>query len=93
MRNLHECPKNVPIEDWRWFLLWIQANGFVTQGLTPACDLREDLIWDQLDYVTLSRDAGDWLDTVVYEWDFEDCRTVADLLIQIGKLRNRAGNS
>ena len=90
MRNLHQCPDNVPLEDWRWFLLWINKHGFVTQGLTPACDLHDDLIWDQLDYVVLAQDAGDYLDKAIYPWDFENCHTVADVLIRVGYLRERS---
>jgi len=77
----------VPLEDWRWFLLWINKHGFVTQGLTPACDLHEDLIWDQLDYEILAQDLGDYLDKVVYVWEVESCSTVFEVLVVIGKLR------
>lgn len=89
MRDLHECPDRVPLEDWRWFLLWIQRNGFVTQGLTPACDLHDDLIWDQLDYVILTNEVAEYLSNNVYVWDFDECRTVADVLHRIGELRQR----
>jgi len=90
MRDLHEFPKNVPIEDWRWFLLWIQTNSFVTQGITPACDLKEDLIWDQLDYVVLADDMGDYLGKVVQVWEVENCLTVEEILVKIGEIRQRA---
>lgn len=90
MRDLHEFPKNVPMEDCRWFLLWIQNNSFVTQGITPACDLKEDLIWDQLDYVVLANDMGDYLDKVVQVWEVENCLTVEEILVKIGELRQRA---
>lgn len=89
MRDLHECPNDVPIEDWRWFLLWIYQNRFVTQGITPACDLHDDMIWDQLDYEILAHDLGDYLDKVVYVWEIENCTTVADVLTAIGSLRRR----
>lgn len=90
MRDLHELPTNVPIEDWRWFLLWIQKNGFVTQGITPACDLHTDLIWDQLDYAIMANDLGDYLDRVVHVWDVEPCATVLDVLTKITELRQQA---
>ena len=78
------------MEDWRWFLLWIQKNGFVTHGLTPACDLHVDLIWDQLDYEILATDLGDYLNKVVHVWEVESCSTVAEVMMAMGSLRRQA---